>query len=250
MYEENRQYLDAAHEEVQNEYLSADGGDTWEGAEGDYIEEEAGQDWSAEGWNDDEMYAAHGGGHGKPAQSAPFILQIVNASSSAIASVDIGDSYTNRTVTNFGQNSSITTTSTISGVTYIEFLAESEGKPFKVGKTMIISTSAGQLDQTVAVTHRNGRGDRRDHVITPTLDPNQNQTDRVIDDYEYMFDGYTRLRVNQINASATVTIRIYPKTIYSPTKMAQAGPQGRGNIGFRPPHIVRSAQVPVGRRMR
>lgn len=185
----------------QERWFSADG---WRSANG----------WSnADGWRSAE---------GSPAQqhdSAPYIIQIVNACSSAISNVDIGDSYTNRAANNFNQSSNITITSTVSGVSYIEFLAQSESQPFTVGKTMIISTSAGQLDQTVAITHRNAAGDRNDHVITPTLDPFQNQTDRIIDNYEYLFDGMTRARFNQINGSATVTTRFYIKNKFAATQI-------------------------------
>ena len=179
--------------------------------------------WSAEGPATGGGETTQGGG-----MSAPYILQIVNACTSAISDVDIGDAFVNRinpsALYNFGQNANITTTSTVAGVTYLEFLAQSESKPFTVGKTMIISTSAGQLDQTVAITHRNASGDRQDHVITPTLDPFQNQTDRIIDSYEYLFDGMTRLRFNQINGSARVSIRFYQKNMFSATQIVAGRP--------------------------
>ncbi len=149
---------------------------------------------------------------------APFIFQIVNDQSApepAIADVDIGDAARNRTSATFNLNSHITVTSAVQGINYREFLAISENSPFLVGAIMIISTSAGQLDQTVKITHRNASGDEVGHVISPTITLNQRQTDRVADDYEFMFDSLTRIRFNQINAGATVTIRIYPKEIYS-----------------------------------
>lgn len=180
---------------------------------------------SANGWNNaDAWRSAEGGPAPQQRDSAPYIIQIVNACSSAIANVDVGDSYTNRAASNFNQNTNITITSTVSGVSYIEFLAQSESQPFTVGKTMIISTSAGQLDQTVAITHRNAAGDRNDHVITPTLDPFQTQTDRIIDTYEYLFDGMTRGRFNQINGSATVTTRFYIKNKFAATQIIAGRP--------------------------
>lgn len=153
--------------------------------------------------------------------SAPFIIQVVNSNlppTTAISDVDIGDSVTNRTANNFGQDSHISITSTVSGVTYREFLALSESRPFVVGATMIISSTAGQLEQSVGITHKNGSGDSVTHTITPTLTINQKQTDRIADNYEYMFDGFTRFRINSVASGATVTIRIYPKDIYSATQ--------------------------------
>ena len=218
-----------------NEWLNADG-DSWSNAEG----------WeSADNWA-----SAEGAGTPAPLRtSAPYIIQIVNACTSAIASVDLGDSYTNRTVSNFSQNSNITITCTISGITYIEFLAQSESQPVKIGRTMIISTSAGQLDQTVAVTHRDAVGNRADHIITPTVDPYQNQTDRIVDDYEYLFDGFTRLRFNQINASATVTTRMYPISKFVATQMVAGRPAQQV---YSAPHIIKVAPsaVPTPRLIR
>ena len=213
-------------EKTTKEWLSIDG---WQSAD----------NWeSAEGWS-----AADAGASGEPLRtSAPYILQIVNACTSAIASVDLGDSFTNRTASNFNQNSNITISCTISGITYIEFLAQSESQPVKIGRTMIISTSAGQLDQTVAVTHRDAVGNRADHIITPTVDPYQNQTDRIIDDYEYLFDGFTRLRFNQINASATVTTRMYPISKFVATQMVAGRPAQQL---YSAPHLIKVAPTAI-----
>lgn len=213
-----------------SEWFSAD---AWSSGDGDA--------WSdADAWQSADA-------QGTPVQkhsSAPYIIQIVNACTSAISSVDIGDSYTNRAASNFNQNTSITITSTITGVTYQEFLAQSESQPFTVGRTMVISTSAGQLDQTIAVTHRNSAGDRNDHVITPTLDPYQNQTDRIIDDYEYLFDGMTRLRFNQINGSATVTVRMYLVNKFAASQIIAGRPAQQV---YEPPHLIKVAPSSVPR---
>lgn len=203
------------------------GADAWESA--------GGNEWS----NADAWSSADAGQ--RPVQqhsAAPYIIQIVNACTSAIANVDIGDSYANRAAVNFNQSSNITITSTISGVTYQEFLAQSESQPFTVGKTMVISTSAGQLDQSVAITHRNSSGDRNDHVITPTLDPYQTQTDRIIDEFEYLFDGMTRLRFNQINLSATVTCRMYLINKWAASQVISGRP---GQQTYSKPQIVKPA---------
>ena len=223
----NRNTRNTAQEQ---EWFSADGwesADAWESAEGD-------------SWSD-----ADGSASPAPSRvSAPYIIQLVNACTTAIASVDIGDSYANRAATNFNQSTNITLTSTVTGVTYIEFLAQTESQPFKIGRTMVISTSAGQLDQTIAVTHRDATGNRADHIITPTIDPYQNQTDRIVDDYEYLFDGFTRLRFNQINASATVTVRMYPINKFVATQMVAGRPAQ--NV-YAAPHIIKVAPTAIAR---
>lgn len=175
--------------------------------------------------------------------SAPFIVQVVNsnvAPTQPAQNVDIGDSYTTRNLSNFGQESGVTTTSLISGTSYIEFLASSETQPFKVGRTMLISTTAGQLDQTIAVTHRNTAGKRQDFIIAPTLDPNQSQTDRVIDDTEYLFDGMTRLRINQIALQTTLMVKIYPVADFSATRIIA----GRDELEkFSAPELIRTEKI-------
>lgn len=226
----NRKNVPANH----NEWFSADGwGTPWE---------------NADGWQSADAWASANGGDARTQahSSAPYILQIVNACSSAISNVDIGDSYTNRTTSNFGQNSNITITSTVSGVSYLEYLGQSESQPFTVGATMVISTSAGQLDQTVAITHRNASGDRLDHVLTPTLDPYQQQTDRIVDYYEYLMDGFTRLRFNQINGSATVTVRQYLKGKFAASQIVAGRPALQT---YANPNIIKAVPVVAPQRL-
>lgn len=115
------------------------------------------------------------------------------------------------TFSNFGQNSNITITTPLNGITYQEFLAERENAPIKVLKTEIISTSAGQLNEAVTITHRDSNGNRIDHTVAPVVDPMQTQTDRVIERKEFLFDGFTRIRLRQLNGSATVTLRFHPE---------------------------------------
>lgn len=101
-------------------------------------------------------------------------------------------------------------TSLVQGVSYEAFLAQTEGAPFRVGKTVIISSSTGQLDQPVTITTREATGKRIDHVFTPSPDPYQNLTNTVVDYYEYDFGGYSQISFNQINGSATVVVKLFP----------------------------------------
>lgn len=207
---DNEKYFNNAYSENQNKWLCADA------------------------WAENEV---------QKHRSAPFILQLVNSNDdlvAAISDVDIGDAATNRTATNFGQNSAITTTSTISGTTYREFLASVENSPILIGKTIVISTTAGQIEQPIAVTHRDVSGKRQDFVISPVLDPNQAQTGRVVDDTEFLLDSMTRFRINQVASGATVTFRFYPKVSFSATQIVAGRPEVQV---FDSPNIVKSAMV-------
>jgi len=163
----------------------------------------------------------------------PFSIKIVNASGQpAVSNVDIGDSYANRNLSNFGQDSNITITSNVGGITYTEWLAQSESRPFNIGKTEIISTTAGQVEQTIALTHRNASGDLDQHVISPMIDAYQYQTDRIVDDFEYLFDGFSRFRISSVGINATVIIKMWPKAIFSGTQIV-AGRKGVQNFKMR-----------------
>lgn len=142
--------------------------------------------------------------------STLIVWSMANSGNNIFAGTGGGGVFYN-TLSNFGQNSNITITSPVNGISYQEFLAERENAPIRVIKTEVISTSAGQLDRAVTITHRDSNGLRNDHTINPAVDPNQSLTDRLIDKKKYLFDGFTRIRLNQINGSATVTLRFFPE---------------------------------------
>lgn len=172
----------------------------------------------------------------------PYIIQVANScASAAVSNVDIGNSFANRLTYdplgtyNFGQNSNISITSTITDITYLEFLAATESNPFTVGKTMIISSSAGQVEQTVQINHKTPAGKQDSFIISAAMSPFQNLSDRVIDETSYVWDGFTRFRFNQINAGATVTVRLYLKNKFSPTRLIQGL---SAVIGYTNPNLI------------
>ncbi len=172
----------------------------------------------------------------------PYIIQVSNScASAAVSNVDIGNAYATRIkydasgTFNYGQSSNISITSTVTDITYQEFLAATEVNPFTVGKTMIISSNANQVEQTVQINHKNAAGKQDSFVISAAMSPFQNLTDRVIDETAYVWDGFTRFRFNQINAAATVTVRLYLKNKFSPTRIIQGL---SGVIGYTNPNLI------------
>lgn len=187
-----------------NRYWNQNG--NWNGANGD--------------WSGAEGDPSMGGGSSDVSTQQPYILQVVNScANTAVANVDLGNSYANRSANNYNQSSLITITSTVTDVSYLEFLAASESNPFTVGKTMIISSNSGQIEQTVQINHKTPAGKSDSFVISSTLSPFQNQTDRIIDETVYVWDGFTRFRFNQVNAGATVTVRLYLKNKFNATQL-------------------------------
>lgn len=216
-----------------DEWFSANG-DPWMGGNGDT--------W--QGGNGDPWAGADGGGERVNVQSAQkYILKIVNACTSAISNVDIGDSYANRSASNFGQSTNITITSVIPNVSYIEYLGQSESQPFTVGQTMIVSSTANQLDEIISVTHRNASGNVQTFSIQLDLDPYQNQTDRILDNTEYLFDGFTRLRWTSVLGSATIYCRQYLKGKFAPNQIVANRPALQL---YQNPRVVKAMPMAVG----
>ena len=184
----------------------------------------------------DSWYAAEKDAFWQKHSDSCYIIQVVSSKGGSTTAVEIGDSFTNRVASNFNQDADIAITSTISGVTYQEFLAQSEAQPFIVGRTMIISTSSGQIERSVGIRHRNVNGDLVQRVIAPLVDPYQNQTDRIIDDTEYIFDGMTLFNF-RIDALATVTIRLYLLSKFAASQIIAGRPAVQK---YKPPHLIKA----------
>jgi hypothetical protein len=117
-------------------------------------------------------------------------------------------------------NYSLTISGGIAGVSYTQVIANSENKPFTAGRTLVISSSAGQIQQKMTVVHVTDDGDVLNHTITPAVDPYQGQMDRLADDYEYKMDAMTSLTIAQVNAGATIQLQVYPIIRFSGTAIA------------------------------
>lgn len=140
---------------------------------------------------------------------SPYVIQILNRSNETIECVIIGHSYATRMEKNFGQDPNITITSLVPGVSYLEFLADSEKHPFEVVKTIIKSTTPGQLDQPVSVIHPVEPGNLPKLKEHPIVTKQNNQ---LIDEYKYLFDGHTKVWFKYILGNTTVIIHLYPKS--------------------------------------
>lgn len=165
-----------------------------------------------------------------------YIFQVRNTSDQARLFY-IGASIRSRFENNYDQPSGVTISSTIVGTTYDEFLAQTEAQPFIVKKTMVITTSLSQINNPSRITHRNANGDQQIFVLSETVDPYQKLSGRLIDETEYIFDGFTALG-GTVNAATTVTYRLYISDKFAPTQIVA----GRNpNQKFMPPHIVKVA---------
>lgn len=173
----------------------------------------------------------------------PFVLRIVN-SGIARNDIDIGNAYNSWDATiRYDGVVGITRSSVIPGVTYREFLLETENKPFKISQVLVISTTSGQLNNVVNLIKRDADGTRKDEIFYATIDPYQNLTDRVLIDKEFIWDGYTTLRFATVNEGATINIFIWKKEQFSAVDILSGG---KGKLGYTEPRIIRA--IPLVRK--
>ena len=176
------------------------------------------------------------------ATAQPYILNIANSTTDDVATVVVGGAYTNLQATNQGNVAAITITMGIAGLTYLEFLYQSMNKPFVAGLTYLSSANASQVLETVTIKQKDINGNESQKTIVPTIDPYQQQTNKIAIAFNYKFDGFTSLTISNILASATLKAYLYPAENVA-TGRALTG----GNVvkGFSSPDIVKKDKVEV-----
>jgi hypothetical protein len=176
------------------------------------------------------------------ATSQPYILSIANSTTAAVANVLVGGAYTNLQATNFGNAAAITISMGISSLTYGEFLYQSMNKPFVVGATYLSSANASQVLETLTIAQKDINGNESSKVIVPTIDPYQQQTDKVVIAFNWKFDGFTQVTIASILGSATLKMYLYPAENVSTGRALTGGSVVRG---FSNPDIVKKDKVEI-----
>ena len=163
------------------------------------------------GFSDYENADGIGGSMSAPT-SQPYILNVQNTTGSNISNVTILGAYTfiGTAAPAYGNTTGISITMGIANIAYTEFLYQSMNKPFTVGLTYLQSGNSSQVLETMTITQKDVNGNVASKVLTPTVDPYQNQTDKVAFKFEYRIDGFTQIVISQIFANATLKIYFYP----------------------------------------
>jgi len=181
-----------------------------------------------DGFIDDDMYfagdmsnwfAAEGDAMAAPAaapsvmRSQPYIITVSNASNAAVT-VDVFGAYAylNSTFTNGSLTlNNVTITSNLSNVTYYNLLNQSSFSPFTIGSTLISSVNgtASQVLQPITLTTQDANGNQAVKILTPVVDPYQNQSGIVDLKQPFRIDGFTKLTFS-IFASTSVQFQFYP----------------------------------------
>ena len=182
-----------------------------------------------DGFIDDDMYFAAGdhffGADGDtqaaapvmaaPAmRSQPYIINVANASNAAVT-VDVFGAYVYLNNAGFSGGSltvnNVTISSGLSNVTYYNLLNQSSVSPFTVGSTLISSVAGttSQVLQPLSLSTTDANGNQATKILTPVIDPYQQQSGVIDLKQPFRIDGFTKLTFT-IYASSTVQFQFYP----------------------------------------
>jgi hypothetical protein len=181
-----------------------------------------------DGFVDDDMYFAAGdnffgadGTEAAPAMAAPavmrsqpYILTVSNASNAAVT-IDVFGAYIYLNNAGFSGGSltvsNVTITSGLSNVTYYNLLNQSSVSPFTIGSTLISSVNGttSQVLQPLTLSTLDANGNQATKILTPVIDPYQQQSGVIELKQPFRIDGFTKLTFS-IYASTSVQFQFYP----------------------------------------
>lgn len=160
---------------------------------------------------DDEMLNADATPAEKAVTSQPYIINIENTSTADVSSVKVLGANQNLVgVDNYGNAATISITMGMSDVTYADFLFQTQSQPFTVGLTYLSSSNTSQILETFILQHKDANGNLTRKTIVPIYDPYQQVTTVIPVKQIYSVDGNTMFTFNQILASATLKLYIFP----------------------------------------
>jgi hypothetical protein len=179
-----------------------------------------------DGFVDDDMYFAGGENYfsadaapeavaaAPVMRSQPYIVTVSNASNAAVT-VDLFGAYIYLNNAGFSGGSltvsNVTIASGLSNVTYYNLLNQSSVSPFTIGSTLISSVN-GTTSQVLApltLSTLDANGNQATKILTPTIDPYQNQSGVIELKQPFRIDGFTKLTFS-LFASTTVQFQFYP----------------------------------------
>ena len=229
-----RQYMQNARNFANESYLNADG----------FIDNDMQFTGGDDFFNADGAPMAQSG---STPTSQPYVINLVNASASAVSNFDVLGAYQYLQNAGFSNGSltisGITISSGIANVTYQQFLYQTMNSPFSVGLTYIQSATTGQLTQPLTLNTQDANGNQALKAIIVTIDPYQQQTSVVAVKQLYRIDGYTKLTISSVLASAVVQFQFYPSDNINLARGLAGRPASRQ---FGNPNIVKSSVAVIG----
>jgi hypothetical protein len=147
-------------------------------------------------------------------KSQPYIITVSNASNAAV-SVDVFGAYVYLNNAGFSAGSltvnNVTITSNLSNTTYYNLLNQSSVSPFTIGSTLISSVNGvtSQVLQPITLTTQDANGNQAVKILTPVIDPYQNQSGVIELKQPFRIDGFTKLTFS-VFAATSVQFQFYP----------------------------------------
>ena len=175
-------------------------------------------------------------------RSQPYIITVSNASNAAVT-IDVFGAYIYLNNAGFSGGSltvsNVTITSNLSNVTYYNLLNQSSFSPFTIGSTLISSVNgtASQVLQPITLNTQDANGNSAVRILTPVVDPYQNQSGIVDLKQPFRIDGFTRLTF-QIFASSSVQFQFYPSDTINVARGLGGSPVSKQ---YGSPKIIRPA---------
>jgi len=175
-------------------------------------------------------------------RSQPYIITVSNASNAAVT-IDVFGAYIYLNNAGFSCGSltvsNVTITSNLSNVTYYNLLNQSSFSPFTIGSTLISSVNgtASQVLQPITLTTQDANGNQAVKILTPVVDPYQNQSGIVDLKQPFRIDGFTKLTFS-IFASSSVQFQFYPSDTINVARGLGGSPVSKQ---YGSPKIIRPA---------
>jgi hypothetical protein len=175
-------------------------------------------------------------------RSQPYIITVSNASNAAVT-IDVFGAYIYLNNAGFSNGSltvsNVTITSNLSNVTYYNLLNQSSFSPFTIGSTLISSVNgtASQVLQPITLTTQDANGNQAVKILTPVVDPYQNQSGIVDLKQPFRIDGFTKLTFS-IFASSSVQFQFYPSDTINVARGLGGSPVSKQ---YGSPKIIRPA---------
>jgi len=160
---------------------------------------------------DDMSYAS---GNAAVAVSDPYVIQYYNSSTNDVTAYLFGyNDYFG--ATNYGNPTTVTLTN-LQGGTYGRLIAQSNNKPFKIGKWRFQSATASQLQQTLSINHVDANGKQYSVPLNLSImrDAYQQQSDIIDVTKPVTVDGDTFVSFT-LKASTYFVISMFPVAILS-----------------------------------
>ena len=175
-------------------------------------------------------------------KSQPYIITVSNASNAAVT-IDVFGAYIYLNNTGFVAGSltvsNVTISSGLSNTTYYNLLNQSSVSPFTIGSTLISSVNGvtNQVLQPLTLTTQDANGNQAVKVLTPTIDPYQNQSGVIELKQPFRIDGFTKLTFS-IFASTSIQFQFYPSDTINIARGLAGNPVSKQ---YGSPKIIRPA---------